>query len=196
MAETSNTYITCYIKKGKVVEQFFLNSQYEATTMEALGRKKGYETETLVMVNDWLPSRSGTEVEATSYVSPKKQKRPWNKWIRCVETGQVFPTVRECSDQLGISYKSVWNAINSGNARDGYHFIFEEHRLEPWKNVEYYTGSPSPRQRKILCVTNGICYESVKDCLRDCHLPANSFYRALHKGVPVSGSGLLFRYVD
>ena len=192
MAETSNTYITCYIKKGKVVELFFLNSQDEATTMEALGRKKGYETETLVMTNDWLPSRSVTEVESTLYVYPKKQKRPWNKWIRCIETGQVFPTVRECSDQLGISYKSVWNALNSGNARDGYHFVFEEQRLETWENVGHYTGSP--RQRKILCVTNGICYDSVKDCLRDCHLPVNSFYRALHSGSFIKG--LLFRYAE
>ena len=192
MAETSNTYITCYIKKGKVVEQFLLNSQDEATTMEALGRKKGYETETLVMTNDWLPPRSVTEVESTLYVYPKKQKRPWNKWIRCIETGQVFPTVRECSDQLGISYKSVWNALNSGNARDGYHFVFEEQRLETWENVGHYTGSP--RQRKILCVTNGICYDSVKDCLRDCHLPVNSFYRALHSGSFIKG--LLFRYAE
>ena len=196
MAETSNTYITCYIKKGKVVEQFFLNSQDEATTMEALGRKKGYETETLIMSNAWLPTRKVNEVTVRPFMIPKKNKRPWNKWIRCVETGQVFPTVRECSNQLGLPYKSVWNAINSGNARDGYHFVIEDQRLETWKNVEYYTGKPSPRQRKILCVTNGICYESIKDCLRDCHLPANSFYRALHKGVPVSGSGLLFRYVD
>ena len=91
MAETSNTYITCYIKKGKVVEQFFLNSQDEATTMEALGRKKGYETETLVMTNDWLPSRSVTEVESTLYVSPKKQKvkKYWDRPVKCVETGLV-----------------------------------------------------------------------------------------------------------
>ena len=194
MAETSNTYITCYIKKGKVVELFFLNSQDEATTMEALGRKKGYETETLVMTNDWLPSRSVTEVESTLYVSPKKQKvkKYWDRPVKCVETGQVFKSIRECCDHLGLSYKSVWNAINSGNARDGYHFVFEEQRLETWGNVEHYTGSP--RQRKILCVTNGICYDSVKDCLRDCHLPVNSFYRALHSGSFIKG--LLFRYAE
>lgn len=56
---------------------------------------------------------------------PKKQKvkKYWDRPVKCVETGRVFKSIRECCDHLGLSYKSVWNAINSGNGRCGLHFI-------------------------------------------------------------------------
>lgn len=52
----------------------------------------------------------------------KKIKKYWERPVKCVETGQVFTSIRECSEHLGISHKSLWNAINSGKPRRGLHF--------------------------------------------------------------------------
>lgn len=52
----------------------------------------------------------------------KKIKKYWERPVKCVETGQVFSSIRECSEHLGISHKSLWNAINSGKPRRGLHF--------------------------------------------------------------------------
>lgn len=52
-----------------------------------------------------------------------KVSKYWERPVRCVETGQVFPTIKECSEHLGVSHKSIWNAINSGRARHGLHFV-------------------------------------------------------------------------
>jgi len=52
-----------------------------------------------------------------------KPKKYWERPVMCVETGQVFGSIRECCERLGLSHKSLWNAINSGNARNGLHFI-------------------------------------------------------------------------
>lgn len=57
-------------------------------------------------------------------IRPKVNKF-WERPVRCVETGQVFSSIRECSEHLGISHKSIWNAINSGRARHGLHFVNE-----------------------------------------------------------------------
>ncbi len=52
----------------------------------------------------------------------QKVKKYWERPVVCVETGQLFSSIRECSEHLGISHKSIWNAINSGKPRHGLHF--------------------------------------------------------------------------
>lgn len=189
MEGTSNTYITCYIKKGKVMNQIILHSPDEAKTMEAVGRSKGYETETLIIEN-FCPTKKQVAYEvATLQTTRNQQKTPWNKWVRCVETGQLFPSVRECSNQLGLPYKSVWNAINNGFARDGMHFVYENLISESYRNH----NKQETQSRKILCVTTGVCYQSVKECLQACQLPKTSFYRALNNGSPIKG--MVFKYI-
>ena len=42
--------------------------------------------------------------------------------VVCVETGERFNSIRECSEYFGISYKAVWNSIVFGKPRNGYHF--------------------------------------------------------------------------
>jgi len=190
MAETSSiTFFTCYYKNNKVVEQHFLNTLDEVKTLEALGRSKGYEVETFAVERD---SNNKVEVSTTSETLPEKakqSKQPWNKWIRCVETGQLFPSVREASTQLGLPYKSVWNALNNGLARDGMHFVFENKMCESYRNY----NKRKTHSCKILCVTTGVSFQSVKECLQACQLPATSFYRAINNGSPIKG--FVFKYM-
>ena len=113
MVETSNKYVTCYVKNGKVVDQHFLSSPDEVKTMEAVGRAKGYETETYAIDCCSLSEKSeSVENDIAQSEEPSQQhKRPWNKWVKCIETGQVFPTVRECSSQMGIPYMTLRMAM-------------------------------------------------------------------------------------
>lgn len=187
---TEITFVTCYYKNNKVIDQHFLNSPGEVKTLEALGRSKGFEVETYTIERD--STHNKVEVSKTGETlseKAKQPKRPWNKWIRCVETGQLFPSVKECSIQLGLPYKSVWNALNNGFAWDGMHFVFENKISESFRNY----NKPEIQSRKILCVTTGNCYQSVKECLQACQLPTTSFYRALNNGSPIKG--LVFRYM-
>lgn len=192
MAETPNTYLTCFVKNGKVIDQFFLNMPDEVRTMEAVGRSKGYEVETFII--DLSGKVEKVESDITQSEQCQAKKRTWNKWIRCVETGQVFPTVRECSNQMKIPYTTIINCVKKGNATRGYHFVLESDRFESFRNIQNHNkdqrGKPS---RKIICVTNGVRYDSVKDCLRACSLSVSSLYRALQKGTPAKG--LLFKYL-
>lgn len=77
----------------------------------------------------WKESLERTKIEETIPPQPKekpkkeKRKKYWERPVLCVETGQVFCSIRECCERLGISNKSLWNAINSGNARNGLHFV-------------------------------------------------------------------------
>lgn len=193
MVETSNKYITCYIKNGKVVAQYLLSFLDEVKTLEAVGRAKGYETETFVIDLSEKVETAETGIPPSEQF--QKPKRPWNKWIKCVETGLVFPTIRECCNSMGIPYMTIYNCIKNKNSTRGYHFVVESNRFEAFRNMDNHDknkrGMPP---RKVICLTNGVIYDSVKDCLRACHLPVNSFYRALHNGTTIKG--LFFKYAE
>lgn len=194
MAETSsNTFLTCYVKNGKVIDQIFLNNPDEVKTMEAIGRAKGFETETFFIGDDNLPDKVENNITLTEQEQNQEPKRPWNKWIKCLETGRVFPTVRECSNQMGIPYMTIINCVKNGNATRNFHFVIERERTEAFRNMQTHKNDKREMpQRKIICVTTGARFDSVKECLRKCHLPVSSFYRALHGGTPIKG--LLFMY--
>lgn len=63
-----------------------------------------------------------TDVENPPKEKPKPERVGWRRRIKCLETGRVYGSIRECSDDLGISHKAIWNAINSGSPRNGLHF--------------------------------------------------------------------------
>lgn len=60
----------------------------------------------------------------------KRRKRRrfenWRRPVTCVETGRTYWSIKSCSKKLGISYKAIWNSINSGTARNGLHFVNAE----------------------------------------------------------------------
>ena len=54
-----------------------------------------------------------------------KGREIWSKRIRCIETGMVFNSIRDCSNEMKIPYMTVYNCILNGNqSRNG--FSFEE----------------------------------------------------------------------
>ena len=78
----------------------------------------------------WKKSQERTDREDVATIRQKakkgkrnKPKKYWERPVLCVETGQVFCSIRECCERLGLSHKSLWNAINSGNSRNGLHFV-------------------------------------------------------------------------
>ena len=42
--------------------------------------------------------------------------------VVCVETGERFNSIRECSNHFGIPYKAIWNSMVFGKPRQGLHF--------------------------------------------------------------------------
>lgn len=62
------------------------------------------------------------EVISPPVVACKPIKKRWERCVRCVETGQVFSSIRECSKAVGIPYMTIVNCIKRKNATRGLHF--------------------------------------------------------------------------
>ena len=143
--EKQNYFVSVFIG-GKSINSFFSEKLDDLVTVNAL--YKGGEIcifdltdftqftpeqvrqEILCSAERWQKSRerqkkaSSEERKEAVSAKPKKTKpkKYWERPVLCVETGQVFGSIRECCEHLGLSHKSIWNAINSGNARNGLHF--------------------------------------------------------------------------
>ena len=118
-------YLVTILKDEKITEQLYCQSKEQVRTLQAVARSLG-GTATCYELNidkgknaNAAPVKS--EKPTKKEVTPQTRKK-WNKPIQCVETGTIYPTVRDCSIKNRIPYKSLWNAINSGNPRNGLHF--------------------------------------------------------------------------
>ena len=175
-------YLVHFYKDGKVLEQEFCDTEEQVRVLQALARQKNYETEVFNMQRE-------TKKGSPALIVTKKidiETETWEKQVVCIETGEVFPSVRECSRCYGIIYKSLYNAIKSGNSRNGFHFAFvDSDHVEPKKI------SPKRRKRKpisnktFICITNNETFRSAEECIKKYGIPPTSFYRALKTGKPI-----------
>lgn len=97
-------------------------SVYDMNNMRYLGKE---EILTMAAMATKLPEGEPKPIEEKKPVpkSRRKASKMWERPVRCVETRQVFKSIRICSEKLGIAYKAIWNAINSGRPRKGLHFV-------------------------------------------------------------------------
>lgn len=138
-------YLVSVFVAGKNVNSYFSENLDDLITIKALHKDcdisifdfenfvhftpEQVECEIIKSGKRWKESLEKPNVEEEipqqQKEKPKKEKRKkyWERPVLCVETGQVFCSIRECCERLGISNKSLWNAINSGNARNGLHFV-------------------------------------------------------------------------
>ena len=69
-----------------------------------------------------------TQQHARSSKTSVKQKvgirqNGWERPVKCVETGQVFRSIRDCCEKTGIPYMTIVNCIKNKNATRGVHFV-------------------------------------------------------------------------
>ena len=176
-------YFVHFVSNGKVVNSEFCRTLDEVKVLRAIASGKGYDFE---VFNLYDGKEEPESVETVS--EPTKQKIVWERSVRCIETGQVFSSIRECSEHFGISHKSIWNAIRNGKPRHGLHFVSTSPTNETLK----------PRKRRVntwtqryVCVTTNQTFCSASECMAFCGAPLTSFYRALKQGKPING--LLFK---
>ena len=172
-----------FSKDGKVVDQEFCDTEEQVSVLQALAHKKNYDMEVFYMQVE-------TKKGSPASISTKKiefEKETWEKKVVCIETGEVFPSIRECSRCHGIIYRSLVNAIKSGKSRKGLHFALvknSDHK-EPKKI------NPQRRKRKpisnktFICITNNETFRSAEECIKKYGIPPTSFYRALKTGKPI-----------
>lgn len=196
--ESHNRYYMSFVRNGKVIEQHVLDSEEQVQVFTAIGRKKGCEIEVYGIC------LSENRIDANNDISIKNiteaEKKDWIKTIRCVETGQIFATIRDCSKKTGIPYMTIYNCINNKNATRGLHFVLhdgdipEEIKAKKDELRNCLRKAIKRRGTKtIICLNDGRKFTSVMELLSEYRLSSNTFYRNMRLGKTTNG--LRFQYV-
>lgn len=106
-------------KDGKIVELYYSENLHDIDTIRAI--HKGCRIESMQVAEN-----VSTKIEnAKTKIDKKKyDMRNMSKRVRCVETGNVYDSVLDCSNALGIPRCSVYKAIYRGIAASGLHFDY------------------------------------------------------------------------
>lgn len=204
MATDSNIrYFMSFIRDGKVIETHILDFKEQLKVLTAVARNKGCDTEVYsIKLSDEM-STPGHCIEINNVTTDEEKniaedkKIVWLKCVKCLETGEIFPSIKEASRKHGITYRSLYNAIKSGIERKGFHFVlFRGEVPDSVKNQMdmTYKGKSGGRSRKILCVTTGQIFNSVSELFAAYqHISISVFYRNMKSGKPTKG--LQFQYI-
>lgn len=107
-----NNYLVSVCKDGKVVGLYYSEYLYEMQTIRTLHRDCSIE---VIQLNE-VPNRPVRKQEDV--------RVPGRKPLRCVETGEVYSSVSECSRKTGIPVVSIYESVRWSIAAYGYHFEY------------------------------------------------------------------------
>ncbi len=136
-------YLISVFVNGKNVNLYFSESLEDLVTIKAIHKNceiqifdfnnfvrfsaKQVEREIINSGRAWKDSFRKERAESPVPPLPEppqkeKRKKYWERPVLCLETGQIFSSIRECSDKLGIPYMTICNCIKNKNATRGVHF--------------------------------------------------------------------------
>ena len=197
-SKNNNRYYMSFVRDGKVTEQHILDSDELVRVFTAIARNKGCDVEVYGGKVQGKKYSANGDMSITNITETKKKY--WCKTIRCVETDQMFATIRDCSIKTGIPYMTIVNCIKNKNATRELHFVLhdgdipEEIRVkkDELRNI-LRKSNKRGNAKTILCLNNGRRFNSVMEVLSEYRLSNNTFYRNMKSGKPTNG--LRFQYV-
>lgn len=145
-------FLVSVVVAGKCVHSYFTDNFEDLVTIKAMYRGCLIEIFdmkhlTILTRNEvageimrsglrWKKSLESTPVEPKPVIEEVKTKmrkklKYWKRRVLCVETGQIFDSVKECSTCVGLPYTTIVNCIKNKNATRGLHFIALANDEEP-----------------------------------------------------------------
>lgn len=110
-------YLVFLFIKAKNVAMEYIESMDFLRTIKALHKHDRVEVVDLEEFGEVLKDEPSPE--------PKRRRsRPWATRIRCVETGEEWPSIAECSRRTGIAFFSINKSCKSGEEVYGLHYEY------------------------------------------------------------------------
>lgn len=114
-----NDYMIAVVRNDKVISLTYSDDLGELPTLRAL--HKDCDIEVMHISEDGATQKVEEAVFTPIF---SRNGRPLANKVRCIETGQLFRSVSECSLLTGISPVGIYKSIRLGYSASGYHFQY------------------------------------------------------------------------
>ena len=99
-------------KDNKIVELYYSEELHDIDTIRAIHRGCNVEAVQIAVSTSARNKKSKCDTKLLS------------KRVRCIETGDIYPSSLDCADALGISRWNIYKSIQRGIATRGLHFKY------------------------------------------------------------------------
>lgn len=106
--------------------------------------------------------------------APKVIKRPKRTAVRCVETGQVYPSQAEACREKNLPAGALCEALKNGSISHGFHWQYVDDDKE---NSQLREG----RKTKVVCYETGEVFDSISSAAKAVGVNLSSLQYALSK---------------
>lgn len=107
-------------KNGKIVDMAFKYSKYSAFKYKRDQEKLG-RTVSFFIIVEYCKDQADVDDRGHKGVKLSRLKG-WSKRIMCVETGEVYNTIRECQKANGIGNWVIRKAVYENKVVNGKHY--------------------------------------------------------------------------
>lgn len=137
----NNFFVSVFVE-GKNISSYYSESLDELVTVKAIYKnckifildmntfqmlgEEEVEKEIIKSGKRWRAIFGKTQIlkerNLNNITTPRIKKNNWARKVVCVETNEVFDSMRRCSEVLGIPYTTIVNCIKNKNPTRGVHF--------------------------------------------------------------------------
>lgn len=166
----------------------FFNKKHKKTSIDKIREKalnRTHTKETKDKISSVLKSKNCGEKESSAKGLKKAQKVNMKKVV-CVETGELFDSLTDCSIKTGINRSDIGSVCNLKRiSAKGFTFRFigDENKKPP----------ENKRVKKIICVETNEKFESIKECCEKLGV-RNQHVSAILRGKQKTTKGYSFKY--
>lgn len=114
-----NNYMIVVTAGGKVTDLHWSKDLVELNTIRMMHPESDVEVVSVVADGSTQEVLKSSNGKAYS-----RNGKPFANKVRCVETGDVYWSVADCSKKTGIPPVSIYKSIRTGNLAFGKHFVY------------------------------------------------------------------------
>lgn len=136
----------------------------------------------------------------TAPILSTKENGEWRRRkILCVETGDVWESIVDCSIETGIRAQNLSKVCKDHQTAKGKHYAYLDDYGDLWKPAEPYNANRraqcSTRKKEVYCLQTNRFYKSATECANELGIPIQCVSKCA-KGESTQTHGYNFCYTE